>query len=46
LADYKKTFPKFKTVDPSKYFKNFDRDGLDLVVKLIALDPVKRISIK
>ena len=46
LPDFKPTFPKFKGVDPSIYFKNFDKNGLDLVCKMIALDPVKRISVK
>lgn len=46
LPDFKPTFPKFKGVDPSTYFKNFDSVSLDLLMKLIALDPIRRISMK
>ena len=42
----KASFPKFKAVNPSTYFKNFDPVSLDLLLKLIALDPAKRISMK
>ena len=46
LPDFKPTFPKFKPIDPMTYFKNFDKASLDLLSKLIALDPIKRISMK
>jgi cyclin-dependent kinase 2 len=46
LPDFKPTFPKFKPVDPKTYFKNFDNVSLDLFMKLVALDPIKRISMK
>jgi hypothetical protein len=46
LPDFKPTFPKFKGVDPSVHFKNFDSVSLDLLMKLIALDPIRRISMK
>lgn len=42
----KPTFPKFKAVDPCLHFKQFDKVGLDLLLKMIALDPAKRISMK
>ena len=42
----KATFPKFKGVNPLTYFKNFDTVSLDLFMKLIALDPTRRISMK
>jgi serine/threonine protein kinase len=42
----KASFPKFKAVNPSTYFKNFDGDALDLLMKMIVLDPAKRISMK
>lgn len=42
----KATFPKFKGVNPSYYFKNFDPVSLDLLMKMIVLDPAKRISMK
>jgi len=46
LPDFKSTFPKFKAVNPETHFRNFDKTGLDLVVRMIALDPAKRISVK
>lgn len=42
----KATFPKFKGVTPTNYFKNFDNLSLDLLMKMIILDPSKRISMK
>jgi hypothetical protein len=42
----KATFPKFKGVNPATHFKNFDNLALDLLLKMIALDPAKRISMK
>lgn len=42
----KATFPKFKGVDIYSYFKNFDEVSLDLLIKMIVLDPSKRISMK
>jgi len=33
-------------VDPKSYFKNFDNVSLDLFMRLVALDPIKRISMK
>jgi cyclin-dependent kinase 2 len=44
--DMKATFPKFKGVDTHGYFKNFDPVSLDLLLKMIVLDPSKRISMK
>jgi hypothetical protein len=46
LPDFKPTFPKFKGVNIETYFKNFDRLGLDLCMKMLALDPARRISMK
>jgi serine/threonine protein kinase len=46
LPDFKGSFPKFKSVDPKVFFKNFDGIALDLLMKMIALDPIKRISMK
>ena len=46
LPDFKPTFPKFKGVNPETHFKNFDRHGLDLCMKMLALDPARRISMK
>ena len=46
LPDFKPTFPKFRQVKPESYLPNFDPQGLDLLLKLIALDPCKRINAK
>ena len=37
---------KFKGVKYEEYFKNFDKNGLDLCLKMITLDPMKRITMK
>ena len=42
----KATFPKFRPVNAETYFKNFDKFGLDLLLKMIVLDPSRRISMK
>jgi len=42
----KATFPKFKPTNINTHFKNFDEVSLDLLVRMITLDPVKRISMK
>lgn len=44
LPDFKSTFPKFKPVNLADVAKGLDTLGLDLLAKLIALDPAKRIS--
>ena len=46
LPDFKMTFPKFKGASFENYFKNYDKFGLDLLRKLICLDPCCRISMK
>lgn len=46
LPDFKATFPKFKGVNPETHFKNFDKQGLDLCMKMLQLDPARRISMK
>ena len=46
LPDFKPTFPKFRGVNPENHFKNFDRVSLDLVMRMLALDPARRISMK
>ena len=46
LPDFKPTFPKFKAVNPETHFKNFEKCGLDLCMKMLALDPARRISMK
>lgn len=42
----KATFPRFKGVNIQNYFKNFDSVSLDLLMKMIVLDPARRISMK
>lgn len=42
----KASFPKFKGVNPNYHFKNFDQVSLDLLMKMIVLDPARRISMK
>lgn len=44
LPDFKSTFPKFKAINLADAAKGLDLLGLDLLSKLIALDPAKRIS--
>ena len=44
LPDFKPTFPKWQSVPLSKYVPNLDEKGLDLLEKMIQLDPAKRIS--
>ena len=46
LPDFKHTFPKFKGVNPEIYFKNFDKTSLDLCMKMLSIDPARRISMK
>jgi len=46
LPDFKPTFPKFKAANLETYFKSFDKTSLDLCMRLMALDPAKRISMK
>jgi len=46
LPDFKPSFPKFRGVNVESHFKNFDKLGLDLCTKMVALDPAKRISVK
>ena len=44
IPDFKPIFPRFKPVDPYSYFKVMKPDAVDLLLKLVALDPSKRIS--
>ena len=46
LPDMKPTFPKFRGVNPETHFKHFDKVSLDLTMKMLQLDPAKRISMK
>ena len=46
LQDYKKTFPKWKATNLSEILIDFDKEGLDLVEKLLVMDPDKRITIR
>jgi len=42
--NFKPTFPRFKSADPFERFKNMPPDAIDLLLKMIALDPARRIS--
>ena len=44
LPDYKTTFPKWKKKDLPTLANNLDPFGIDLLEKMIALDPLSRIS--
>lgn len=46
LPDFKSTFPKFRAVTPEHSLANFDPVALDLLLKLIAIDPARRINAK
>jgi len=46
LPEFKLTFPQFKGKGISAYNRNIDSVGLDLLSKMIRLDPCKRISAK
>lgn len=46
LPDFKKSFPKFRAANPEKQLPNFSPVALDLLMKLISLDPSKRITAK
>ena len=46
LPDFKLTFPQFKGKGIEAYNKNIDPIGLDLLSKMLQLDPCKRISAK
>ena len=44
IPHFKNTFPKFRAKQPAQKFKKLSGLALDLALKLIALDPAKRIS--
>lgn len=44
LPDYKATFPKWKKTDLSEKVPDVDEIGLDLLSKLLTLDPLQRIT--
>ena len=44
LPDFKNSFPRWKPVSPSDFFKRMKPDAIDLLMKMIAIDPAKRIS--
>ena len=46
LPEFKLTFPQFKGKGISSYNRNIDNIGLDLLSRMIQLDPCKRISAK
>ncbi|CAL1377339.1 unnamed protein product [Linum trigynum] len=44
LPDFKSTFPKWPSKDLANVVPTLDSAGLDLLRKLLCLDPVKRIT--
>jgi len=46
IKDFKPTFPKWKPQSIAKKVTNLDANGLDLLAKMIILEPSKRISAK
>ena len=46
LPEFKLTFPQFKGKGINAYNRNIDHVGLDLLSKMIQIDPCKRISAK
>jgi serine/threonine protein kinase len=46
LPEFKLTFPQFKGKGINAYNRNIDQIGLDLLSKMIQIDPCKRISAK
>ena len=46
MKGYRSDFQQFEKVDLSKEFPSLDSDGIDLMEKLLAYDPEKRISAK
>nr|AFV07383.1 CDC2 [Carassius auratus red var. x Cyprinus carpio] len=44
LPDYKNTFPKWKSGNLANTVKNLDKNGIDLLTKMLIYDPPKRIS--
>lgn len=46
LPDFKSSFPRFRPANPDQVLSNFDPVALDLLLKLIAIDPARRINAK
>jgi cyclin-dependent kinase len=46
LPDYKATFPQWKGKALIELFPSFDKEGLDLMTKLLTMDPEKRWSVR
>ncbi len=44
IPDFKPSFPRFRAVNPYEVLKGMKPDAIDLLMKLIALDPAARIS--
>ncbi len=46
LPDFKPTFPQWKPLVFSSIIPNLDQDGIDLLSKLLTMDPYQRISVR
>lgn len=44
IPEFKPTFPRFRAKNPYEFFKSMKPEAIDLLLKLIALDPTKRIT--
>lgn len=44
LPDFKQTFPKWKPINLNTIATNLDEKGIDLLEKMVRLDPTKRIT--
>ncbi|KAM6956692.1 cyclin-dependent kinase 1 [Aplochiton taeniatus] len=44
LPDYKNSFPKWKTGNLGSMVKNLDKNGIELLGKMLIYDPPKRVS--
>ena len=44
LADYKATFPNWKTYNLQAQVKTLDKDGLNLLEEMLTYDPAARIT--
>lgn len=46
LPDFKETFPRWQARSPAKWAPGLDEAGTDLLMRMLAYDPVHRISAK
>lgn len=44
IPEFKPSFPKFKPMNPYETFKSMKPEAIDLLLRMISLDPTKRIT--